>query len=301
MTTRSGPAAARVSALVLLPVLSVVMVGAGLLITGPAGERWPLSAESAVNAWFATHRTSAATAVSEWLTLIASTECVISVALLCVIGLVVVPRVPAWREAVFVAASVTTQSLIFVVVTLCVERPRPDVPQLDPAPPTSSFPSGHVGASLALYGGLAVLAVTRLRGPWRYAAAGMLLVIAPAVALSRLYRGMHHPSDVVGGLVNGACVLFVMVDVLLKRGPSAPTRATSDRRPTCPSFCPGPEGVCHVVVGGHGGTYSQESVKHVRCDRLLKQPHPSRRRPRWQRGQQPQRWPGACSPPPSAG
>lgn len=215
MTTGSGAAAGRIRPLLLLPPLWALMAGAGLLITGPAAIRWPLSAEGDVNAWFAGHRTGPATAVSEWLTLIASTEGIVGVTLVCVVALVVLPRVPRWREAAFLGASVAAQSALFLFITLCVERPRPVVSPLDPAPPTSSFPSGHVGASAALYGGLATLTVTRLRGPWRYVAAAVLLVVPPAVAVSRLYRGMHHPSDVVGGLVNGACTLLVIGFVLL--------------------------------------------------------------------------------------
>ncbi|GGX19078.1 hypothetical protein GCM10010353_37840 [Streptomyces chryseus] len=223
MTTGSGAAAGRTRPLLLLPPLWALMVGAGLLITGPAATWWPLSTEGGVNAWFARHRTGAATAVSEWLTLVASTESVIGVTVVCVLALVALPRVPRWREAVFLGGSVAAQSALFLLITLCVQRPRPVVSHLDPAPPTSSFPSGHVGASVALYGGLAALAVTRLRGPWRYVAAAALLVVPPAVAVSRLYRGMHHPSDVVGGLVNGACTLLVIGAALLaSRGRPAP-------------------------------------------------------------------------------
>ncbi|MFF3653095.1 phosphatase PAP2 family protein [Streptomyces sp. NPDC002181] len=75
----------------------------------------------------------------------------------------------------FLAVSVAAQSAVFVLVTLVVERPRPDVPHLDAAPPTSSFPSGHVGASVALFGGLAVLAAGLLNG------ACTLLVVAYAL------------------------------------------------------------------------------------------------------------------------
>ena len=60
----------------------------------------------------------------------------------------------------------TTRSLVIgtVVLTgLVIDRQRPDVPHLDAAPPTSSFPSGHTGAAVALYGGLAVIVGWRVR------------------------------------------------------------------------------------------------------------------------------------------
>ncbi|MEU9982151.1 phosphatase PAP2 family protein [Streptomyces sp. NPDC050856] len=251
----------------LLPFLGALMVWTGLLITGPAAARWPLSAEGSVNAWFAGHRTGAATAVSEWLTLIASTESVIGVTLLSVVGLVILPRVPRWWEAGFLGASVAVQSVLFLIVTLCVERPRPGVPHLDPAPPTSSFPSGHAGASLALYGGLATLAVTGLRGRWRYAAAGVLLVIPLAVGASRLYRGMHHPSDVVGGLVNGACVLLLMAHALLPRERPAPAGVSRSGSPLSASRSARP-----AVVGGQGARQVAVVRPPLACSRQVADP-----------------------------
>ncbi|MDX3540273.1 diacylglycerol kinase family protein [Streptomyces sp. MB09-01] len=102
------------------------------------------------------------------------------------------------------------------------------------APPTSSFPSGHVGASVALYGGLATLVWNRVRGPWRYVAAAVLVLVPPVVGLSRMYRGMHHPSDVAGGLVNGVATLLVMGSVFLsgRTRDTAGTRDTASTRET---------------------------------------------------------------------
>lgn len=212
MTTQSGSAARRIHPrwLVLLPVQAALMVGLGLLVTGPMAGHWPLSAEDGLNRAFAAHRTPLGNEVTEWLSLAASTQWVVAMTVICVAGLLLLSRATLWREACFLGASVAVQSAVFLVVTICVERPRPHVHHLDAAPPTSSFPSGHVGASLALYGGLATLAFTRLRGPWRHVAAVLLLLIPPAVAVSRMYRGMHHPSDVAAGLLNAACTLFVI-------------------------------------------------------------------------------------------
>ncbi|MGX1885700.1 hypothetical protein [Streptomyces sp. NPDC055287] len=106
MTTGSGTAVGRVRPLLLVSPLWARMVGTGLLITGPTATQWTLSAEGDVNAWFAVHHTGPATAVSEWLTLIASTESVVGVTLVCVVALVVLPCVPRWRETVFLGASV---------------------------------------------------------------------------------------------------------------------------------------------------------------------------------------------------
>ncbi|MFB9593556.1 diacylglycerol kinase family protein [Streptomyces racemochromogenes] len=204
--------------LLLLPVQAVLMAGIGLMVTGPLAHRWPVAAEEGVNRGLAAHRTGPLTAFTEWLSLLAGTQSVIALTLLALVALTAFSRGRWLREAAFLGVTVAAQSAVFLLVTMVVERSRPHVPHLDAAPPTSSFPSGHVGASVALFGGLAVLAVLRPPGArrWvRYAVVTALLLLPLAVAFSRLYRGMHHPSDVVGGLLNGACTLLVVAHALL--------------------------------------------------------------------------------------
>ncbi|MET9800857.1 phosphatase PAP2 family protein [Streptomyces sp. NPDC006368] len=149
----------------------------------------------------------------------------------------------------FLSGAVLAQSGLFLLVTLWVERPRPDVPHLEPSPPTSSFPSGHVGAATALFGGLATLAAVRLRSPWRYPVAVVLALVPFAVAASRLYAGMHYPSDVTAGLLNGAGVLLVMAHALLPGRSSSPPGRPSGALRTCVSATRGDVGDNHTVRG----------------------------------------------------
>jgi undecaprenyl-diphosphatase len=111
-----------------------------------------------------------------------------------------------------VAVAVTGEVAIFLVVTLLVDRPRPPVGQLDEAPPTSSFPSGHTAAAIVLYGALAVLAHQQARSALVRRLSLFLAVALPAlVAVSRVYRGMHFPSDVLGGILLGTLWLLASV------------------------------------------------------------------------------------------
>lgn len=65
-----------------------------------------------------------------------------------------------------------------------------------------SFPSGHTQTATAFWGGMAVAA----KRPWLKAATAVLVLL---VGFSRLYLGVHYPSDVIGGLVIGfVCVLL---------------------------------------------------------------------------------------------
>ena len=90
---------------------------------------------------------------------------------------------------------------------------------MDVSPPTSSFPSGHTSASVALYLGIALLLVLRARDGRMKATWWTLLVLVPVgVAMTRMYRGMHHPSDVVASFLNGGVCVLIMARAVLDRG-----------------------------------------------------------------------------------
>jgi membrane-associated phospholipid phosphatase len=131
------------------------------------------------------------------------------------------PRLP-----VFLAVAVAGETALFLLTSLVVDRLRPPVSQLDIAPPTSSFPSGHTAAIIALTWGLA-LGLARTRPGHRLAALSWFLaVLLPAaVLISRLYRGMHWPTDVAASVVFTLVWLFLLRAILLPR--DVPDRRTS--------------------------------------------------------------------------
>ncbi|MFJ2093853.1 diacylglycerol kinase family protein [Streptomyces sp. NPDC087901] len=226
LTSGSGSAAVRIGVLTVCQ--AALMVGLGLLITGPANEGWPLTIEDHVNEGFEGLRTGALSDASLIASEAGNTGTVIIVTVLACMGLILIPRLPKWREAAFLAVSVSLQALVFLVISTSVDRDRPDVDRLDASPPTASYTSGHTGAATALYAGLAVLALSRIRGPWRRAVGGLLLLVPLLVAVARLYRGMHHPTDVVGGLLNGGLSLLIVGRALMTDGHSpapAPSNA----------------------------------------------------------------------------
>lgn len=219
LTSGRATAAVRIGALTICQ--AALVVGLGLLITGPAGGMYPLSVEDRVNEGFESLRNGVLGDVSLIASEAGNTATVIIITALACVGLILIPRLPKWREAVFLAVSVSLQALVFLVISTSVDRDRPDVDRLDASPPTASYTSGHTGAATALYGGLAVLALSRIRGPWRRAVGGLLLLIPLLVAVARLYRGMHHPSDVLGGLLNGSLSLLIVGRNLMAGGNSS--------------------------------------------------------------------------------
>ncbi|GAB3074812.1 MULTISPECIES: phosphatase PAP2 family protein [unclassified Phycicoccus] len=181
------------------------IVGFGLLITGPLTG---LSKdEESVNKTLASDRTPTWNQITMLWSHVGNTEYVIAVCIL--ISLILLWRTRDWLFSIVPVIAISLQATIFVLATLVVGRPRPTVPHLDPAPPTSSYPSGHVGASTALYLSLALLAA-RIERTWlRVLTTVVCLALPLLVTFARLYRGMHHVTDVSVGMLNGiACALL---------------------------------------------------------------------------------------------
>ena len=117
-----------------------------------------------------------------------------------------------WRIAAYVLFAVAVESGTYRATTLFVERRRPEVERLESLPVEASYPSGHTAASIALYSGLALLLTSRwARGPWRIVIWVVALAIPPLVALSRIYRGMHHPIDALAAIPIGIAAIVVVI------------------------------------------------------------------------------------------
>jgi membrane-associated phospholipid phosphatase len=206
--------------LVLALGLSVVGWGIVKLLTSSALTRW----EDSVNLWFFDHRNPTLNFVSHIGSYLAGT--VTYVAILLVLFFVFRWWLGRWRESFVLLAAIVGELLVFLIVTAVVNRPRSGVPHLDVAPPTSSFSSGHTAAAVALYGCIAVIIVRNLRLRWLAITIATVCCVVPfVVGASRLYRGMHHPTDVLFGTVGGGLWLLLVLLTLLPR-PAAEQRSS---------------------------------------------------------------------------
>jgi undecaprenyl-diphosphatase len=121
------------------------------------------------------------------------------------------PRLPA-----FLAVAVAGETTLFVLASMVLHRLRPTIPHLDGAPSTSSFPSGHTAATIALWCGLALgLARTHPGHPLRLLSWVLAVTLPGFVLVSRLYRGMHWPTDVAASVVFTVLWLFLLRAILL--------------------------------------------------------------------------------------
>ncbi|HEX2808501.1 MAG TPA: phosphatase PAP2 family protein [Kineosporiaceae bacterium] len=206
----------------------------GLLVTRVFDNGPLIQADQRISRWFFERRTPSLNTWTHIGTSLSDTVSAIALTMVLVIGLRL--WLKRWREAATIFVSITGELFIFVLVTATVHRQRPTVPHLDPAPPTSSFPSGHTGAAVALYVGLAVILLLVTRGSvYRVGfvvAAAVLCIVPFIVGLSRMYRGMHFFTDVIAGALAGGLWMAIVVATLIRSGgamSSAAGRAGSRR------------------------------------------------------------------------
>jgi undecaprenyl-diphosphatase len=127
-----------------------------------------------------------------------------------------------WRLAGFLLFALAVESGSYRATTLLVHRHRPEVYRLEKLPLDASYPSGHTAASIAVYWGIALLLTSRIANRGARVAIWVVAALIPCfVAFSRMYRGMHHPLDVVGGVLIGIAALSAIVLVTRASGSAA--------------------------------------------------------------------------------
>ncbi|MFC0028073.1 phosphatase PAP2 family protein [Micromonospora chaiyaphumensis] len=164
--------------------------------------------DTEVPQWFADRRTDALTDLSWWWSKFGDTHAILLVSLVfCPIVLAIWKR---WRPVLFVVLAMFGELSLFLATARVVERPRPPVENLDGQMPTSSFPSGHIAATICLWTAMAIIVLPRTDRWWRWLFVAMAVIMPVGVATSRMYRGMHHPTDFMGAILLGALWLTLL-------------------------------------------------------------------------------------------
>jgi undecaprenyl-diphosphatase len=115
-------------------------------------------------------------------------------------------------DAVLVASAALGGVVLNEVMKLHFKRLRPDVPWAFVHEHSFSFPSGHSVLAMVMYGVIVYKTQDKLRSNWARAAlmVGAFLMVM-GIGVSRVYLGVHYPSDVAGGYFVGAIWLAAVI------------------------------------------------------------------------------------------
>jgi len=206
--------------------LAAVMIGLGFLLVDVV---LPVHAighnDEAVNEWLASNRSPSVSDASFVGSMIGDIPFIPGLVILVALVAAVLRR---WLVVGFIVGAITVEVATYRVTSLIVHRERPTVPRLDPdhLPVNQSFPSGHVAASVVVYIGLALLITSLLRDRRVVMLVWTLAIALPlVVAGSRMYRGMHHPTDAAIGALMGLAALSIALFATRAAGEAARVRS----------------------------------------------------------------------------
>ena len=108
------------------------------------------------------------------------------------------------REATLLAATILSGWVVNTVIKATVGRPRPTIVSHLAEAGGSSFPSGHSFNSAVVYMGIALaLASLSARHGVRWSLIAGAALVTALIALSRVWLGVHYPSDAIAGWLGG--------------------------------------------------------------------------------------------------
>jgi undecaprenyl-diphosphatase len=123
------------------------------------------------------------------------------------------------KGATALVASSFASALLTMATKSLIERPRPDVIPRLVSVTGLSYPSGHALAATATYLTAAFVVARRLPSlTQRVAAIGFAGILVLLISGSRVYLGVHYPSDVFGGMLLGTAWALGMAVLLWRFG-----------------------------------------------------------------------------------
>lgn len=132
----------------------------------------------------------------------------IGVTLITVIFLAVFLKRKDTSRFILILSSVGGATILNIILKVIFKRQRPQLWELLVHEPTFSFPSGHAMASAALAFSL-IIALRHVK--YKKTARAILIIYMLTIGFSRMYLGVHYPTDIIGGwIVSLAWTLIVM-------------------------------------------------------------------------------------------
>jgi membrane-associated phospholipid phosphatase len=221
----------------LLGMLATSIAAFSTLAEEVAGGEPIVRVDKVVTAWLHAHANGFATDVLSVVTQLGGARVLVPLTLVAVLVLVLRRRV---AHAVLMGAALVGGEALNMGLKAAFERPRPHFSDPLATAGGFSFPSGHAMVSLTVYGALAFVIATsvksrRARVLVFVSALGLVL----AIGLSRVYLGVHYPSDVLAGYSAGLAWLMLCALGLLA---ASRTELARTRQPQSQLPLPRPAG-----------------------------------------------------------
>lgn len=131
----------------------------------------------------------------------------------------------SWKFIVQTTLVLLLATLSNIVLKKVINRARPSLEHLVTVN-TLSYPSGHAMSAMAFYGFLIYLCLRYDMRRWvRYLFVTILGLLILSIGVSRIYLGVHYPSDVAGGFIGGliwvafCAVVFNLIELFRRRSP----------------------------------------------------------------------------------
>ena len=120
------------------------------------------------------------------------------------------------KNKLFLLTGIVGTAGLNVVLKHIVQRERPNINRLIPEK-GYSFPSGHSMMSMAFYGMLIFLIFKYVKNTaLKWTLIVILTILLSTIGITRIYLGVHYPSDVIGGFLVSLTSLFILTEIYNK-------------------------------------------------------------------------------------
>ncbi|MCS4485418.1 phosphatase PAP2 family protein [Staphylococcus americanisciuri] len=119
-------------------------------------------------------------------------------------------------EALFLALTMILSGLTNPILKHIFNRERPSVMRLIDISGLS-FPSGHAMGATAFFGSLCYISLRIIKGQARIWLSILCILMIPFICASRIYLGVHYPTDIIAGIMGG--LFFIVLTQLILRKP----------------------------------------------------------------------------------
>ena len=133
-----------------------------------------------------------------------------------VLAVLAIILIKGLKNKLFLLTGVVGTAGLNVVLKHIVQRERPNINRLIPEE-GYSFPSGHSMMSMAFYGMLIFLIFKYVKNTTlKWTLIVILTILLSTIGITRIYLGVHYPSDVIGGFLVSLTYLFILTEIYNK-------------------------------------------------------------------------------------